>query len=206
MPLTERLPRRLAQLLVGLVLFSFSMAMLLRSLLGNLPWDVLHQGVAVRSGLPIGLITGLVGVLALLCWIPLRERPGVGTVTNVAVIALTIDPFLALLPEDLPLGARIGLLLGGIVLNAVATAMYVGAALGPGPRDGIMTGLARRTGSSMRLVRTGIEIVVVAIGFVLGGTLGLGTLLFALAIGPLIQLMLPRFTIAPKSAPVIRSV
>lgn len=206
MPLTERLPRRLAQLLVGLVLFSFSMAMLLRSLLGNLPWDVLHQGVAVRSGLPIGLITGLVGVLALLCWIPLRERPGVGTVTNVAVIALTIDPFLALLPEDLPLAARIGLLLGGIVLNAVATAMYVGAALGPGPRDGIMTGLARRTGSSIRLVRTGIEIVVVAIGFVLGGTLGLGTLLFALAIGPLIQLMLPRFTIAPKSAPVIRSV
>lgn len=206
MPLTERLPRRLAQLLAGLVLFSFSMAMLLRSVLGNLPWDVLHQGVALRSGLPIGLITGLVGVLALLCWIPLRERPGIGTVTNVAVIALTIDPFLALLPEDLPLAARIGLLLGGIVLNAVATAMYVGAALGPGPRDGIMTGLARRTGSSIRLVRTGIEIVVVAIGFALGGTLGLGTLLFALAIGPLIQLLLPRFAIAPKPAPVTRSV
>lgn len=204
MPLTERLPRRLAQLLVGLVLFSFSMAMLLRSVLGNLPWDVLHQGVALHSGLPIGLITGLVGVLALLCWIPLRERPGIGTVTNVAVIALTIDPFLAVLPEDLPLAARIGLLLGGIGVNAVATAMYVGAALGPGPRDGIMTGLARRTGSSIRLVRTGIEILVVAIGFALGGTLGLGTLLFALAIGPLIQLMLPRFAIAPKPAQVAR--
>jgi uncharacterized membrane protein YczE len=194
----RRLPRRLIQLYVGLALYGASMALIVRSTLGNMPWDVLHQGLAGRMGLSIGVVSILVGAVVLLAWIPLRQRPGLGTVSNVVVIGLAVDATLALVAAPSSLVLRIGLLAAGILLNAVATAAYIGVRLGPGPRDGLMTGLVRRTGWSVRLVRTGIEVAVVAGGWLLGGTLGVATVLYALAIGPLVQLLLPRFTVAPR--------
>jgi uncharacterized membrane protein YczE len=187
----RRLPRRLVQLYAGLVLYAVSMALLLRSTLGNMPWDVLHQGLAERTGWSIGRITIVVGALVLLSWIPLRQRPGLGTVSNVVVIGLVVDGALAAVPAPSALPWRVTLLVAGLLLNALATAAYIGVDLGPGPRDGLMTGLVRRTGGSVRLVRTSIEVGVVLTGWALGGTLGLGTVLYAVAIGPLVQLVLP---------------
>ncbi|MEV1295830.1 hypothetical protein [Pseudonocardia sp. NPDC049635] len=187
--------RRLIQLLVGLVAYAFSMALMMRAGLGSMPWDVLHQGVALRSGLPIGAVTALIGVVVLLAWIPLRERPGIGTVANVVVIALVIDGALAVVPVVDGLWARAALAAAGIVLNAAATAAYVGVGLGPGPRDGLMTGLAARTGRSVRAVRTAIEVTVVLTGWLLGGTFGVVTVAYALGVGPLIQWFLPRLTV-----------
>jgi uncharacterized membrane protein YczE len=188
--------RRGGQLLVGLVLYAASIAMLVDAGLGSMPWDVLTQGIARRTDLSFGTITLLVGLVVLACWIPLRQRPGIGTVANVVVISALVDPFLAVL-DDLPdaLGVRIGLAVGGIVLNGVATGLYVGARLGPGPRDGLMTGLVRRTGRSVRLVRTTIEVAVVSVGWLLGGTVGVATLAYALGIGPLVHLFLAWFTV-----------
>ena len=192
--------RRLVQLYLGLVVFGVSMAMVLRSELGNIPWDVLHQGLAERSGLSFGLVSVLVGAVVLLLWIPLRERPGLGTVSNVLVIGAVVDVALAVLPDlevspgERQWALRTVLFVGGVVLNGLATAAYIGSRFGPGPRDGLMTGIVRRTGGSVRLVRTAIEVLVVALGWLLGGTFGVGTVLFALAIGPLVQLFLPRFT------------
>jgi uncharacterized membrane protein YczE len=195
-PLPRQLGLRLVQLLAGLVLYGISMALMIRSQLGNMPWDVLHQGLARHLGHSIGTVTVAVGVIVLLAWIPLREKPGIGTVCNVVVIGLSVDaalrmlPPLGSLPDSLPLRS---LLAGaGVLLNAVATAAYIGVRLGPGPRDGLMTGLVRRTGRSLRLVRTAIEVAVVVTGWALGGTLGIATLAYALAIGPLVQLFLPR--------------
>ena len=187
----RRLPRRLVQLYAGLVLYAVSMALLLRSTLGNMPWDVLHQGLAERTGWSIGRITIVVGVLVLLSWVPLRQRPGLGTVSNVVVIGLVVDGALAAVPAPSALPWRVTLLVAGLLLNALATAAYIGVDLGPGPRDGLMTGLVRRTGGSVRLVRTSIEVAVVLTGWALGGTLGIGTVLYAIAIGPLVQLLLP---------------
>ena len=187
----RRLPRRLVQLYAGLVLYAVSMALLLRSTLGNMPWDVLHQGLAERTGWSIGRITIVVGALVLLSWIPLRQRPGLGTVSNVVVIGLVVDGALAAVPAPSELPWRVSLLVAGLLLNALATAAYIGVDLGPGPRDGLMTGLVRRTGGSVRLVRTSIEVAVVLTGWALGGTLGIGTVLYAIAIGPLVQLLLP---------------
>ena len=195
--------RRLIQLYLGLAAYGVSMAMLLYAQLGLMPWDVLHQGLALRSGWPMGRMAILVGALVLLAWIPIRQKPGLGTVSNVVVIGLVFDATLALVGsalDDAGLATRIGLLLGGIVLNGLATAAYIGARFGPGPRDGLMTGLARRTGRSVRLVRTVIEGSALALGFALGGTLGIGTLVYALAIGPVIQALLPWFDRAPKVA------
>jgi uncharacterized membrane protein YczE len=191
----RRLPRRLTQLYAGLLLYGVSMALIVRSSLGNMPWDVLHQGLADRLGWSIGTVAIAVGALVLLGWIPLRQRPGLGTVSNVVVLGLAMDATLAVVPAPSPLPLRIGLLLGGVLLNAVATAAYIGVHLGPGPRDGLMTGLVRRSGGSVRLVRTSIEVAVVAIGWLLGGTLGLGTVLYAVAIGPLVQVLLPRLSV-----------
>lgn len=195
----RRLPRRLVQLYLGLVAFGVSMAMVLRSELGNIPWDVLHQGLAERTSLSFGLVTIVVGVVVLLLWIPLRERPGLGTVSNVLVIGLVVDASLAVMPvvdgDAWPL--RVGLFAVGVLMNGVATAAYIESRFGPGPRDGLMTGFVRRTGGSIRLVRTGIEVVVVAVGWLLGGTFGVGTVLFAFAIGPIVQFFLPRFAIGP---------
>jgi uncharacterized membrane protein YczE len=187
----RRLPRRLVQLYAGLVLYAVSMALLLRSTLGNMPWDVLHQGLAERTGWSIGRITIVVGALVLLSWVPLRQRPGLGTVSNVVVIGLVVDGALAAVPAPSALPWRVTLLVAGLLLNALATAAYIGVDLGPGPRDGLMTGLVRRTGGSVRLVRTSIEVGVVLTGWALGGTLGIGTVLYAVAIGPLVQLTLP---------------
>jgi uncharacterized membrane protein YczE len=191
LPVTSDPARRIPQLLAGLALYGTSMAMQIRGALGLNPWDVLHEGLAEQTPLSFGLITAVTGVVVLLLWIPLRQRPGVGTVANVLVIAVAVDVALALLPAPAGLPARIALMVGGIVLNGVATAAYVGARLGPGPRDGLMTGIAARTGWSLRLVRTGIEVCVLAAGWVLGGTVGVGTVLYALAIGPLAQAFLP---------------
>jgi uncharacterized membrane protein YczE len=200
-----RIPRarRLVQLYAGLVLYGLSMALLVRSGLGVMPWDVLHQGLSRQLGWSLGTVTIVVGALVLLAWIPLRERPGLGTVSNVVVIGVALDAALAVLPEPGSLAVRTALVPAGIALNAVATAAYIGVRLGPGPRDGLMTGLVRRTGRSVRLVRTSIEVTVVAAGWLLGGTLGVATVLYALAIGPLVQLLLPRLTVAvPEATPV----
>jgi uncharacterized membrane protein YczE len=194
----RRLPRRLAQLYAGLVLYGFSMALLVRSELGVMPWDVLHQGIARTVGGTLGVITIGVGALVLLLWIPLRERPGLGTVSNVFVIGVSVDASLWALPHVDDMLLQGALVVAGIVLNAVATAAYIGVRMGPGPRDGLMTGLVRRTGRPVRLVRTGIEVAVVLSGFLLGGTLGVATVLYALLIGPLVQPLLPRLTVAPR--------
>ncbi|WP_308015930.1 membrane protein YczE [Cellulomonas chengniuliangii] len=199
----QRLPLRYARLFLGLVLFAASLAMLVRSGLGNMPWDVLGQGVALRLGWTLGAATLMLSVLVLACWFPLRQRPGMGTVANVLVIGVLVDPFLALLallPEDLGLPAAVALVVGGIVLNALASGLYIGARLGPGPRDGLMTGLVRRTGRPVNLVRTSIEVLVVAAGWVLGGTVGFATLAYAVAIGPLVHVLLPRLTVPERPA------
>src|SRR5688500_4171470 len=194
----RRLPHRLIQLYAGLALYGVSMALIIRSALGNMPWDVLHQGLAGRMGWSIGAVSILVGALVLLAWIPLRERPGLGTVSNVVVIGLAVDAALRLLPAAPSVAAGIGFVAAGILLNAVATAAYIGVRLGPGPRDGLMTGLVRRTGRSVRLVRTSIEVLVVATGWLLGGTLGVATVLYAVAIGPLVHALLPRLSVGAR--------
>jgi uncharacterized membrane protein YczE len=190
------MPRRLLQLYLGLVAYGVSMVMMLQARLGLMPWDVLHQGIALHSGWSMGRITIAVGVLVLLAWIPIRQRPGLGTISNVIVVGLVFDAAMWLVGDALAgtgLAARWALLVGGVALNALATAAYIGARLGPGPRDGLMTGLARRTGWSLRLVRTGIEGSVLLAGFALGGAVGVGTVLYALAIGPLVQRAVPLF-------------
>ncbi|CAN5434987.1 membrane protein [soil metagenome] len=177
-------------LLFGLVGYGFSMALMVRAGLGLDPWDVFHQGLSRHTGMTIGLASAVVGVVVLLAWIPLRNRPGIGTVANVIVIAVTVDTSLALLPTPSALPVRVALTLGAVLLNAVSTVLYIGAGLGPGPRDGLMTGLVARTGVSVRLVRTSIEATVLLTGWLLGGTVGVGTVVYALGIGPLVQLVL----------------
>ncbi|WP_114559485.1 membrane protein YczE [Desertihabitans aurantiacus] len=190
-----RLPRRLTQLGLGLVVYGLSLALIIRGALGSAPWDVLHQGVAGRTPLSLGTVIVVVSVLVLLAWVPLRQRPGLGTVANALLVGVATDVFLALLGPLDGLLPRVLALLGGVLLNGLATAAYLGAQFGPGPRDGLMTGLARRTGRSVRSVRTALEVTVVLLGWLLGGTLGLGTVLYALAIGPLTQAALPWFTV-----------
>jgi uncharacterized membrane protein YczE len=185
---------RLVRLFAGLVLFGISLALMVRAELGLGPWDVFHQGVADRTGLSIGIVVNLTAVAVLLLWIPLRQRPGIGTLANVVVVGLVTDATLALIPTVSGLPMRAGLLTAGILSNAVATALYVGAGLGPGPRDGLMTGLAAR-GHSIRRVRTGIELAVLAAGWLLGGAIGVGTVLYALTIGPLVGVILPRLSV-----------
>lgn len=200
-----RLARRLGQLYLGLALYGASMALMIESTLGLDPWDVFHQGVARATGLSIGTVTALVGVAVLLLWIPLRQRPGLGTVSNVVVIALAVDATLAVLPTARTLPAQAGFLVAGIVGNGAATGLYLGARFGPGPRDGLMTGyVARQPDRSLRLVRTVIEVTVLIAGWALGGTVGIGTVAYAVAIGPLAQVALRLFTV-PEAAAVPRS-
>jgi uncharacterized membrane protein YczE len=191
------------QLYLGLIAYGVSMALFVRSDLGNMPWDVFHQGLVVQLGGTIGRWSILVGALVLLLWIPLRERPGLGTVSNVFVIGIAIDATLSWLPHLDHLVGRIGYATGGVLLNALATAAYIGARFGPGPRDGLMTGFTRRTRFSLRRVRTSIEVTVVVTGWLLGGTLGVATVVYAVAIGPLVQLLLGPFTVpeGPPSRP-----
>ncbi|WP_462416959.1 membrane protein YczE [Kytococcus sp. Marseille-QA3725] len=189
------LPQRLAWLLVGLFLYGASMAMVLRSTLGQIPWDVFHVGLGSHLPFSFGITVTLVSFLVLLTWIPLRQMPGLGTIGNATLIGPAADLTLSFLPAPDDLLPRIGLMVGGVVLNGIATAMYVGAQLGPGSRDGLMTGLARVTGRSIRVVRTGMEVVVIVAGALLGGTLGVATVLYAVAIGPLTQAFLPFLTV-----------
>lgn len=191
---------RLPGLLVGLVAFGIGVALMVASGLGLSPWEVLHQGISVRTGIPIGTVSIMLGVVVLLLWIPIGERPGIGTVANIALIGSTTNVTLGILPdlgpftfegtEPADLLARAGFVLGGILVIGVGSGFYLGADLGPGPRDGLMTGLHRRYGWSIRRVRTALEIGVLVVGFLLGGTIGIGTILFAVLIGPLVQLFL----------------
>ncbi|MFC0099691.1 YitT family protein [Micromonospora marina] len=199
--LRHRPVRRLTQLYAGLVLYGVSMALMIRSELGLDPWDVFHQGLARQTGLSFGTVTIAVGTLVLLLWIPLRQRPGLGTVSNVVVIGLVVDATLTVLPPGEGMPARVALLVAGIVANGAATGLYLGAGLGPGPRDGLMTGfVARHPRFSVRLVRTIIEITVLALGWLLGGTVGLGTVAYALTIGPLAQFFIPVFALPARPA------
>ncbi|RZS44654.1 putative membrane protein YczE [Herbihabitans rhizosphaerae] len=184
--------RRLAQLLFGLALYGSSAALTIRATLGLNPWNVLHEAISKRTGLSFGTVVAIVGVTVLLAWLPLRQRPGIGTVANVVVTALAVDATLAVVPAPTDLVARVALLVAGVTLNGLAVAIYVGARLGPGPRDGLMTGIHARTRVSVRMARTAIEVVVLVVGWLLGGTVGVGTVIYALAIGPLAQLFLPR--------------
>lgn len=197
-----RLGRRLTQLYAGLVLYGASLALMVRGDLGLAPWDVLHSGFARHVPVTLGQAVVLFSFLVLLLWIPLRETPGLGTISNAVVVGLAADATLWLLEPPGAWAPRIGLMVVGIVLNALATAMYIGAQLGRGPRDGLMTGLARRTGGSLRLVRTALEVAVVLVGLALGGALGVGTVAYALAIGPLTQRLLPAWLVPvrPPSA------
>lgn len=190
--------RRHVQLQAGLVLFGVSLAMVILSGLGNAPWDVLHEGLSTTLGGGTGLWTIIIGALVLLAWVPLKQRPGFGTVANVVVIGVVMDLVLSSFTTATDMGARIALLVGGVLLNGVATGLYIGAAFGPGPRDGLMTGIAQR-GISIRTARTGIEVAVLVSGVLLGGTVGLGTLAYALAIGPLAHHFIPMFTPRPHT-------
>jgi uncharacterized membrane protein YczE len=190
-----QLARRLPQLYVGLVLYGVSLAMMVRGALGLAPWDVLHSGFIRHVPMTLGQAVVLFSFVVLVLWIPLREMPGIGTISNAIVVGLSADATLAVLDRPDAMWARIALMLGGVALCGLASALYIGAQLGRGPRDGLMTGLARRTGLSLRLVRTALEVAVVVIGLLLGGVLGIGTVVYALAIGPLTQLMLPWLTV-----------
>lgn len=190
-----RLVRRLTQLLVGLVLYGVSLALMVRGALGLAPWDVLHSGVIRYLPITLGQAVIVMSFVVLVAWLPLREKPGIGTILNALVVGSSADLTLALLDAPDGLVARTALMLGGVALCGLASAMYIGAQLGRGPRDGLMTGLARQTGRSLRLVRTLLEVLVVVLGLLLGGVAGLGTLVYALGIGPLTQLMLPWWTV-----------
>lgn len=195
--------RRFVQLYAGLLLYGFSVALLIEADLGLDPWDVFHQGIAVKTGISIGLVTVLVSAAVLLLWIPLRQRPGVGTISNGLLVGLAMDASLYILPAPSMLGAQVAFLVGGVALNALATGLYIGAGLGPGPRDGLMTGLAAR-GHSIRVVRTAIELGVLICGYLLGGSVGVGTVLYALSIGPLAHVTIPLFQIGKaEPAPLI---
>ena len=197
------MPRRLIQLFVGLVLYGISDSMLLLAGLGVDPWDVLHQGLARRTGIPTGTWAIIAGAVVLLLWIPLRQRPGPGTLCNVVLIGTVIDAVLAVVapPRSLPVQATI--MVAGVVLNGVATGLYIGAGLGPGPRDGLMTGFAAR-GHSLRVVRTCIEATVLLAGWLLGGTVGVGTVVYAACIGPLAHVFVPLFSRRPGRSRVRR--
>ena len=191
------LVRRCTQLLIGLFLYGFSLAMMIRATLGVTPWDVLGLGAALRTGIPFGVMTNIIGIVVLLLWIPLRQRPGIGTVLNVLLVGPSAEVGLALLGEPDALWARVLLFSGGLLLLAVATGLYLGAQFGPGPRDGLMTGLHRRTGLPVWVVRTAIEGTVLLVGWLLGGPVGVGTVAAALLIGPLVNVTLPLLHLGP---------
>ena len=195
------LARRLLQLYAGLALFGASCAMVILSGLGNMPWDVLHEGLERQTGLGTGLWAIVAGAVVMLLWIPLRQRPGLGTISNVLVVGAVMQLVLDAFPDAEGAGTRTALLLGGLLLNGLAGGLYIGARFGPGPRDGLMTGLAER-GLSLRVARTGVEVTVLVTGIVLGGTFGAGTLLYAVAIGPLVQITLPWFDVSGERRPV----
>lgn len=196
--------RRLIQLHLGLCLFGFALALMVRATLGLDPWNVFQQGLMGLTGLTLGQVSIVIGIVVMLAWIPLRQKPGYGTIANIFVIGLMVDASLAVLPVFEGLGLRAAVMVSGVVLNAVGCAAYIGAGMGPGPRDGLMTGLHQRLGWSIRVSRLSIEASVLAAGWFLGGAVGVGTVLYAVAMGPLVQAFLPFFTVTPplKVSPV----
>lgn len=194
----DRPARRMLQLLFGLVLYGVSDAMVIQSGLGVEPWDALSQGLSRTVGLGIGMWTNIIGALVLLLWIPLRTKPGLGTVCNVLLVGTVMDIFMAWSPAPEAMWLRWTVLIAGVVLNGVATGAYIGAGLGSGPRDGLMTGWAAR-GHSIRGVRWVIELTVLVIGFLLGATLGIGTVIYAVAIGPLAQIFIPMLEVKGRA-------
>lgn len=199
----DRRVERLVRCLVGLALFGIGIALLLRADLGAAPWDVFHTGVSEMTGLSTGWIIVLTGVLLMLLWIPLRERPGLGTILNAIVIGVVVELVMPRIVEDAPLPVRIVMMFGGVVVIAIGSGYYIGAGLGAGPRDGLMTGLSKRSIAgrriSIRVARTTVEVVVLLVGIALGGAIGIGTAVFAFGIGPLVQVILPRLTMIPAS-------
>jgi uncharacterized membrane protein YczE len=192
--------RRLVQLFAGLILYGISLALLIRAGLGLAPWDVLHQGLARITGTSVGQMVIAVSFVVLLAWIPLRQRPGFGTIANALLVGVAVDLTMLVIDDVKALPWRLLLLIAGVALNGLATALYIGASLGPGPRDGLMTGVVARTGRSVRLVRTVIELAVLVLGWLLGGTVGVGTVLYAVSIGPIAHLLLPRLTVAADAS------
>jgi uncharacterized membrane protein YczE len=191
------------QLVLGLFLYGIAIALMVRAGIGVAPWDVLTQGIAHQTGLPFGLITNLTGVVVLLFWIPLRQAPGLGTVLNVLLIGPSAQIGLTLIPQQTVPWIQALVFAGGLALLAIATGLYIGARLGPGPRDGLMTGLHKRTGWKIWIVRTLIEVVVLTIGWLLGGQVGIGTLAFALLIGPMVNVTLPLLTVPGGASPAL---
>lgn len=183
--------RRISQLLVGLFFYGFGLALMVRGAIGVAPWDVLTQGIAKQTGLEFGFITVVVGAIVLLLWIPIRQKPGIGTVLNVLLVGPAASFGLWVIPEQTDLLTRVVLFAGGLALVALATGLYIGARFGPGPRDGLMTGIHRKYGWKIWIVRTAIEVTVLAIGWALGGNVGVGTVAFALLIGPMVNVTIP---------------
>jgi uncharacterized membrane protein YczE len=196
-----RLPRRLTQLVVGLFFYGASLALMVRGGLGLAPWDVLHSGLIRYVPIDLGQMVVVMSLVVLVLWIPLREKPGIGTIANALLIGSSADLVMAVLPAQHQLVVRLLFTAGGVVLCGFATALYIGAQFGRGPRDGLMTGLVRRTGASIRLVRTALEVAVVIVGLCLGGKLGVGTIAYALTIGPLAQRWLPAWIVDVSPTP-----
>lgn len=193
--------RRIAQLLVGLFFYGLGIALMLRGAIGVAPWDVLSQGIALQTGLSFGLITVIISGVVLLLWIPIRQKPGIGTVANALLVGPAAQVGLWMIPEVEDLFTRILLFAGGLTLVAIATGLYIGARFGPGPRDGLMTGINHRWGWKIWIVRTAIEVTVLVIGWALGGNVGIGTLAFALLIGPMVGVTMPLLRVPePASA------
>ena len=195
--------RRITQLLVGLVLYGFAISMMVRAGIGVSPWDVLSQGITKQTGIPFGWVTNIVGALVLLLWIPIRQKPGIGTILNVLLVGTSAQLGLMVLPALHSLALQVLLFAGGLSLLAVATGLYIGAGFGPGPRDGLMTGAHKRFGWPIWIVRTAIELTVLGIGWLLGGDVGVGTIAFALLIGPMVNLTLPLLRV-PLPVPVAK--
>jgi uncharacterized membrane protein YczE len=187
--------RRLTQVVIGLAIYGFSAAVMIQALIGIDPWDVFHQGLSVMTGVPFGIVIIIVGAGVLLLWIPLRQKLGIGTVLNLFIIGLTLDFFLGFLPVASGIWMSLGFFIFGVIFNGLAIALYVGAGLGAGPRDGLMMGLVKRSGRPLWLVRTAIEMTVLAGGWALGGTVGIGTVIYALAIGPVAHMLMPFFAL-----------
>jgi uncharacterized membrane protein YczE len=200
---TMLLTRRITQLLVGLVLYGFAISMMVRAGIGVSPWDVLSQGITKQTGIPFGWVTNIVGALVLLLWIPIRQKPGIGTILNVLLVGTSAQLGLMVLPALHSLALQVLLFAGGLSLLAVATGLYIGAGFGPGPRDGLMTGAHKRFGWPIWIVRTAIELTVLGIGWLLGGNVGVGTIAFALLIGPMVNLTLPLLRV-PLPMPVAK--
>jgi uncharacterized membrane protein YczE len=195
------LARRIAQLLIGLFAYGIAISLMVQAGIGVAPWDVLTQGLSKQTGLEFGLMTNVIGACVLLLWIPIRQRPGIGTIANVLLIGPSAGLGLWFFPAQHALGLQILSFAAGLVLLAIATGLYIGARMGPGPRDGLMTGIHARTGWKLWMIRTGIEVTVLLVGWALGGNFGPGTIAFALLIGPMVTVTIPWLRVPTAARP-----